>query len=250
MTYYYLPQASRVVEAKLHVASTDIWLEFGRERSAFGAHRSVDISPVDFQCIAFSSFAWRILWASTNYYYLSIDSMLAAVSYRNVKHAAECPSITGQVSIAWVVSVIWPRISIRVYRAEVRSKMWIKTSGFQILCWVWKQFFFQLKATLLKILKLSMSSWYQTITVKRSHCNPQLIFGSGPFYGFSDDLETFEGRKLARTGGRAWAWVEFFPEGKIVDFSRWWPKAFFQGKPTMMKFHFTNSETKRKTYLY
>jgi len=34
----------------------------------------------------------------------------------------------------------------------------------------------------------------------------------------------------------------FFPGGAIVDFSRWWPKAFVQEGPTVVKFHFTSSK--------
>jgi len=35
-----------------------------------------------------------------------------------------------------------------------------------------------------------------------------------------------------------------------VDLSRWRPKGFFQGVPTVVKFHFTNSKTMRKTFFY
>jgi len=39
-----------------------------------------------------------------------------------------------------------------------------------------------------------------------------------------------------------------FQWGPIVDFSRWWPKAFFPGVATVVKFHFTNSKLIEKYF--
>ena len=44
----------------------------------------------------------------------------------------------------------------------------------------------------------------------------------------------------------SWAFERFFPWGANVDFFRSWLKAFFQGGPTMMKFHFANSKPTEK----
>jgi len=44
---------------------------------------------------------------------------------------------------------------------------------------------------------------------------------------------------------------DFFQRGgAIMDFSKWLPKAFFQGVPTVMKFHFTNPKLREKTCIY
>jgi len=40
-----------------------------------------------------------------------------------------------------------------------------------------------------------------------------------------------------------------FPGGPIGDFSRAWPKGVYRGA-TLLKIHFTNAKTKRRTFFY
>jgi len=43
---------------------------------------------------------------------------------------------------------------------------------------------------------------------------------------------------------------KFFSREEIVDFSRWWPNAFFQGWANSGEISFYQLESKRRTFFY